>query len=155
MQTTFWTSRLSKAFHLSHYDNTSAIPGATLEKRQKAVNKENNNRTRKLDSELNGLQKDQSGPIESELNEYGHGGRVFVPRSLADTGVLPPTSASFWTSSLRKWLANTRHFSQRLVPTEAYTQMGSRNCSGMGDSFSESPEGLRCSPLLCGRKLFF
>ena len=27
--------------------------------------------------------------------------------------------------------------------------------SGMGDSSSGSPEGLRCSPLLCGRKHFF
>jgi len=41
---------------LSHYDNTSTIPGATLEKRQKAVNKEYHDRTRKLDSELHGTQ---------------------------------------------------------------------------------------------------
>jgi hypothetical protein len=34
---------------------------------------------------------------------------VFLPLSLADTGVLPLTSASSWTSSLGKWLANTRH----------------------------------------------
>jgi len=53
---------------------------------------------------------------------------------------------------------NSRHEifrSQSLVQTEACTQMGSRKCSGMGDSSSGSPEGLRCSPLLCGRKLFF
>jgi hypothetical protein len=93
---------------LSHYDNTSTIPGATLEKRQKAVNKECHDRTRKLDSELHGSQQDQRGPIESELNEYGQG-VVFLPQSLADTGVLPLISASFWTSSLEKWLANTRH----------------------------------------------
>ena len=49
---------------LSHYDNTSTIPGATLEKRLKAVNKENHNRTRKLDSELHGSQ---------------HRGRVLAP----------------------------------------------------------------------------
>jgi len=64
---------------LSHYDNTSTIPGATLEKRQKAVNKEYHDRTRKLDSELHGSQQDQRGPIESELNEYGHRGRVLAP----------------------------------------------------------------------------
>ena len=29
---------------------------------------------------------------------------------LADTGVLPLISASFWTLSLGKWLANTRLF---------------------------------------------
>ena len=29
------------------------------------------------------------------------------------------------------------------------------NCSGMGDSSSGSPEGLRCSPLLCGRNSSF
>ena len=86
---------------LSHYDNTSTIPGAALEKRQKAVNKEYHDRTRKLDSELHGSQQDQRGPIESELN--------FLPQSLADTGVLPLISASFWTSLLGKWLANTRH----------------------------------------------
>ncbi len=64
---------------LSHYDNTSTIPGATLEKRQKAVNKEYHDRTRKLDSELHGSQQDQRGPIESELNEYGHRGCVLAP----------------------------------------------------------------------------
>ena len=84
---------------LSHYDNTSTIPGATLEKRQKAVNKEYQDRTRKLDSELHGTQQEQRGPIESELDEYGQG-VVFLPQSLADTGVLPLISASFWTSSL-------------------------------------------------------
>ena len=66
---------------LSHYryDNTSTIPGATLEKRQKAVNKEYHDRTRELDSELHGTQKDQRGSIESELNEHGHSGRVLAP----------------------------------------------------------------------------
>ena len=64
---------------LSHYDNTSTIPGATLEKRQTAVNKEYHDRTRKLDSELHGSQQDQRGPIESELNAYGHRGRVLAP----------------------------------------------------------------------------
>jgi hypothetical protein len=93
---------------LSHYDNTSTIPGATLEKRQKAVNKEYHDRTKKLDLELHGTQEDQRGPIESELKEYGQA-VVFLPQSLADTGVLPLTSASSWTSSLGKWLANTRH----------------------------------------------
>ena len=34
---------------LSHYDNTSSIPGATLEKRKKAVNKEYHDRTKKLE----------------------------------------------------------------------------------------------------------
>ena len=49
---------------------------------------------------------------------------------------------------LQHWLFR----SQSLVQTEACTQMG---CSGMGDSSSGSPEGLRCSPLLCRWKLFF
>jgi hypothetical protein len=39
---------------LSHYDNTSTTPGATLEKWQKAINKEHHNRTTKLDLELHG-----------------------------------------------------------------------------------------------------
>ena len=34
---------------------------------------------RKLDSELHGSQQGQRGPIESELNEYGHRGRVLAP----------------------------------------------------------------------------
>ena len=43
--------------------------------------------------------------------------------------------------------------SQSLVLTEARTQMGSRTRSGMGDSSSGAPEGLRYSPLLsAGRK---
>ena len=33
----------------------------------------------KLDSELHGTQQEQRGPIESELNEYGHSGRVLAP----------------------------------------------------------------------------
>jgi len=45
----------------------------------KAVNKEYHDRTRKLDSELHGTQQDQRGPIESELNQYGHKGRVLAP----------------------------------------------------------------------------
>ena len=34
---------------------------------------------KKIDSELHGSQQDQRGPIESELNEYGHRGRVLAP----------------------------------------------------------------------------
>jgi len=64
---------------LSHYNNTSTTPGATLEKRQKAVNQEHHDRTKKLDLELHGTQQDQRGPIESELNEYGNKGRVLAP----------------------------------------------------------------------------
>ena len=64
---------------LSHYDNTSTIPGATLEKRHKAVKKEYHDRTKKLDLQLHGTQEDQRGPMESELNEYGHSGRVLAP----------------------------------------------------------------------------
>ena len=94
---------------LSHYDNTSTIPGATLEKRQKAVNKEYHDRTRKLDSELHGSQQDQRGPIESELNEYGHRGRVLAP-VIGRYGGASSDSASFWTLPLGKWLANTRLF---------------------------------------------
>jgi hypothetical protein len=78
---------------LSHYDNTSSTPGAILENRQKAVNKEYHDRTKKLDFELHGTQQDQRGPLESELNEYGHSGRVLSP-VLADTGELPLTSVS-------------------------------------------------------------
>ena len=40
---------------------------------------EYHDRTRKLDSELHGSQQDQRGPIESELNEYGHRGLVLAP----------------------------------------------------------------------------
>ena len=64
---------------LSHYDNTSTIPGATLEKGQKAVNKKYHDRTMVLDLELHGTQEDQRGPIKSKLNEYGHCGRVLAP----------------------------------------------------------------------------
>ena len=43
------------------------------------MNKEFNDRTKKLDSELHGTQQDQRGPIESQLNEYGHNRRVLSP----------------------------------------------------------------------------
>jgi hypothetical protein len=33
----------------------------------------------KLDSEVHGTQQDQRGPIERELNKYGHNGRVPTP----------------------------------------------------------------------------
>ena len=32
-----------------------------------------------LDSELHGTQQDQRGPIERQLKEYGHNGRVLAP----------------------------------------------------------------------------
>jgi len=60
---------------LSQYDNTSTIPGATLEKRQEG----HHDRTKKPDFELHGTQEDQRGPIESELDKYGHSGRVLAP----------------------------------------------------------------------------
>jgi len=64
---------------LLHYNNTSTAPGASIEKRQKAVNQEyHDDRTRRLDSVLHGTQQDQRGPIGSELNEYGHKGRVLA-----------------------------------------------------------------------------
>ena len=37
-------------------------------------------------------------------------GVVFLPQSLADTGVLPLISVSYWTSSLGKWLATHTAF---------------------------------------------
>jgi len=61
---------------------------------------------------------------------------------------------------LEKWHAYIRYSiilkhrlfgSQGLLQAESCTEMGSRNCSGMNDSSSESPESLRISPLLCGR----
>jgi hypothetical protein len=73
---------------------------------------------------------------------------ITIPAQLKiKVSILEPQTHGF----LQHWLFG----SQSLVQTEACTQMGSRNCSGMGDSYSGSPEGLRCSPLLCGRKLFF
>ena len=76
--------------------NTSTTPGATLEKRQRVVNQEYHDCTKKLDSELRGTLQDQRGPIEGELNEYGHNGRVLAP-VIGRYGVLLQTSASFWT----------------------------------------------------------
>ena len=43
------------------------------------MNQEYHDREKKLDSELHSTQQDQRGPIESELNEYGHKGRVLAP----------------------------------------------------------------------------
>ena len=63
---------------LSHYDSASYISGATLEKWQRAVNKEHHDLTKKLDLELHGTQEDHRGPIENELNEHGHSGRVLA-----------------------------------------------------------------------------
>jgi len=67
---------------------------ATQKLRQKAVSKEHHDRTRKLDSELHGTQQDQRGPIESELNEYGHSGRVLAP-VIGRSGGASSDSASF------------------------------------------------------------
>ena len=145
---------------LSHYDNTSTIPGATLEKRQKAVNKEYHDRTRKLDSELHGSQQDQRGPIESELNEYGHRGRVFAPVIGRYGGASSDLSLILDLVAREMARKHTAFynigFSEAIALfRQACTQMGSRNCSGMGDSSSGSPERFRCSPLLCERKLLF
>ena len=54
-------------------------PGATLEKEQKAANRESPDRTREVGSELHGTRQDQRGPQESHLNEYGHNKRVLTP----------------------------------------------------------------------------
>jgi hypothetical protein len=63
---------------LSHYNNTSTAPGATLEKRQSNVNKEYmyHKRAKDLDIDLHGTPPVQQGPIETELDEYGHKGHV-------------------------------------------------------------------------------
>ena len=143
-----------------HYDSTSTIPGATLEKRQTAVNEEYHDRTRKLDSELHGSQQDQRGPIESELNEYGHRGRVFAPVIGRYGGASSDLSLILDLVAREMARKHTAFynigFSEAIALfRQACTQMGSRNCSGMGDSSSGSPERFRCSPLLCGRKLLF
>ena len=85
---------------------------------------------------------------------------VFLPQSLADTGVLPLTSASFWTFQIniaREMARKHTAFynigfseAQSLVQTEACTQMGSRNCSGMGDSSPGSPEDFVVFPSSAG-----
>ena len=97
--------RLFKHGYRHYYTRTrdrilpSTIPGATLEKRKKAVNKEYHDRKKKLDFEEHSTRQNERGPLKSELNEYGHSGRVSAPHSLADTGVLPLTSVPSWTSS--------------------------------------------------------
>jgi len=47
---------------LLHYDSTSTVPCATLEKRQKVLNKEHLSRT-KADSEVHCTQQNQIGPL--------------------------------------------------------------------------------------------
>ena len=64
---------------LSHYNNTSIIPGATLEKRQTSVKTEYHKRAKDLDADLHGTTPAQQGPIEGELKEDGHNGRVLAP----------------------------------------------------------------------------
>ena len=59
------------------------------------MNQEYHDCTKELDSELHGTQQDQSGPIESELNEYGRKGRVLAP--VIGRYVFLQTSASYWT----------------------------------------------------------
>jgi hypothetical protein len=72
---------------ISHYDNTSTTAGATREKRQRAVNKEYHDRTEKLDFELHGKQQDQGGPFQRAKSMSTVVAAVFLPPSLADTGV--------------------------------------------------------------------
>jgi len=93
---TLWTLRHSKASRTATTPLQLMGPLQSLEKRQKAVNQEYHDRTKKLDSELHGTQQDQRGPIESELNEYGSR-VVSLPQLSAATGVLLQTSASYWT----------------------------------------------------------
>ena len=64
---------------LSYYNNTFTAPGATLEKRQSSVNKEHHKRAKDPGADLHGTPPVQQGPIEPELNEYGHNGRVVAP----------------------------------------------------------------------------
>jgi hypothetical protein len=63
----------------SHYNSISIIPGATLEERQTTVNKDYRKRAKDLDVDLHGTPPAQRGPIEAELNEHRHSGRVLAP----------------------------------------------------------------------------
>ena len=130
--------RLFKHGYRHYYTRTrdrilpSTIPGATLEKRKKAVNKEYHDRTKKLNFELHGTQEDQRGPIESALKEYGHSGRVLAP-VIGQYGDASSDLSLIWdliaremarkhTASydLQHWLFG----SQSPVQTEACMQMG-------------------------------
>ena len=71
---------LQSTRHKASHTTTSPLllPGHFGET-AKAVNKDYHDRTKKPDFELHGTQEDQKGQIESELNEYGHSGRVLAP----------------------------------------------------------------------------
>ena len=83
---------------------------------------------------------------ESELNEYGHRGRVLAPvigrygGASSDLSLILDLVAR---EMARKHTAfyNIGFSEGSLIQTEACSQMGSRNCSGTGDSSSWSPEG--------------
>ena len=66
---------------------------------------------------------------------------------------IPYHSCTYTPSCLR--ITGSDQERKLLVQAEAYTQVGSRNCSRMGDSSPGSPSRLRDSPLLCWREVFF
>ena len=160
MQTNFWTSGRYKAFHTTR--TPLLFPGQLCTKGKKLSTKSTTIVQGSLTrQELHGSQQDQRGPIESELNEYGHRGRVLAPvigRYGGASSDLSPILDLVAREMARKQTASYNigiSEAKALFRQKTCSQMASRNCSGLGDSSSGSPEGLRCSPLLCGRKLFF
>ena len=79
---------------------SSTSPGAALEKRQTKVRKEYCARTKDLGANLHGTLPFQWGPIEAELSEYKHNGRVSA-LVIGIYGELPLTSAYLGSRRLR------------------------------------------------------
>ena len=86
------------------------------------------------------------------MNEYGLSGRVFASvigrygGSSSDLSLILDLVA--WEMPRKHTATYNIGFSKpKPAQAEARTQMGSHNCSGMGDISPGSPVRLRCSPL--------
>jgi len=81
---------------LSHCNNTSTTPGATLEKRQKAVNQEYQIVQRSPTQSC--MARSETKEVQLRVNSMSTATRaVSLPQLSAATGVLLQTSASYWT----------------------------------------------------------
>ena len=107
VQATLWTSRRYKAFHTT--TTPLLFPGQLWRKGKKLSTKGTTIVHRSSTRSCMARSKIREAQQRAKSMNTATGA-VFLPQSLADTGMLPLISVSIWTSSLGKWLANTRLF---------------------------------------------
>ena len=99
-------SDLKTCAALTRYDNASVIPGGVIKIREDEVWQAYIKAAKKLHARIHGAQANENGPIEQELREYGHNGRVLGP-IIGCYGGGSPDLGKFWTWLRLSWRGST------------------------------------------------